>query len=81
MKTYFQHGQKPCEINIDIIKEHVGLNVDNRGKNNQIIKDIFVLLRQLGFIEYHIEKDFDVVSGGYKTKYILDKVDNKVDFT
>lgn len=81
IKTYFQHGQRPCEINIDVIKNHVGLNVDNRGRNNEVIKDIFLLLKKLGLIEYHTEKTFDAVSGGFKTRYILDKVDNKVDFT
>lgn len=81
IKTYFQHGQRPCEINIDVIKNHVGLNVDNRGRNNEVIKDIFLLLKKLGLIEYHTEKNFDAVSGGFKTRYILDKVDNKVDFT
>lgn len=81
IKTYFQHGQRPCEINIDVIKNHVGLNVDNRGRNNEVIKDIFLLLKKLGLIEYHTEKNFDAVSGGFKTRYILDKVDNKIDFT
>lgn len=81
IKTYFQHGQNSCEVNIDMIKNHVGLNVDNRGKNNQIVKDIFLLLKKLGLINYHTEKVFDSVSGGFKTKYILDKVDNKVEFT
>lgn len=80
IKTYCQHGFKPCEINIDIMKQHVGLNVDNRGYNNQVIKDILALLWKLGFINFHVEKTFDAKTGGFKIRYILDRVDNKVEF-
>lgn len=80
LKSYFQHGQTSYEINLDILKAHVGLSVDNRGRNNQTIKDILLLLKKLGFIEYHIDRDFNAESGGFKTKYIIDKVDNRVEF-
>lgn len=80
LKSYFQHGQQPYEVNLDILKAHVGLSVDNRGRNNQTIKDILLLLKKLGFVEYHIERDFNAESGGFKTKYVIDKVDNRVEF-
>ena len=80
LKTYVQHGEESCEINFDIIKHYVGLNIQNRGSNNQIIKDIFIILKKLGLIEYHNEKRLDVQTGCYKTRYYLDKVDNKVTF-
>lgn len=80
LKSYFQHGQTSYEVNLDILKAHVGLSVDNRGRNNQTIKDILLLLKKLGFIEYHIGRDFNADSGGFKTKYIIDKVDNRVEF-
>ena len=31
LKTFAQHGENPCEINMDIIKAHVGLIKTNRG--------------------------------------------------
>jgi DNA-binding transcriptional ArsR family regulator len=78
LKTYIQHDMKSCEVNMDIIKAHVGLSTKNRAKNNEVIKDIFLLLERLGLIKYHIEKVFDASSGGYKTRYYLDFVDNTI---
>ena len=80
IKSYYQHGCTPYEVNLDVMKSHVGLNVDNRGKNNQTIKDILLLLRKLGLVEYHLENLMDDKTGGIKTKYIIDKVDNSIDF-
>lgn len=80
IKSYYQHNQEPFEVNIDVMKDFVGLNVDNRGSNNQVIKDIFLLLRKLGLISYHIDKVMDEKTGGYRTKYIIDKVDNYIQF-
>lgn len=81
IKSYFQHNQEPYEINLDILKAQVGLSADNRGRNNQVVKDILVLLERLGFVEYHVERDFNAETGGFKTKYIIDKVDNEVNFS
>lgn len=80
IKSYCQHGKQPYEVNLDVLKGHVGLSIDNRGKNNQTIKDILLLLKKLGFVEYHVEKDFSAETGGFRTKYIIDKVDNRVEF-
>lgn len=80
LKTYVQHGERACEINMDIIKAHVGLSKTNRGSNNEVIKDIFIILKQLGFIEYRMCKEMDSVTGGFKTRYILERVDNRVQF-
>jgi len=80
LKTFIQHNESACEINIDIIKGFVGLNISNRGNNNQIIKDIFIVLKKLGFIEYHMEKYTDEETGSIKTKYILDYVNNAIEF-
>lgn len=80
LKTFAQHGQNPCEVNMDIIKAHVGLSKTNRGSNNEVIKDIFIILKQLGLIEYHIYKEMDQTTGGYRSRYILDRVDNRVQF-
>lgn len=79
LKTYIQHDGS-CEVNMDIIKGHIGLNKANRGSNNEIVRDIFMVLKKLGLIEYRIEKSIDVNTGGYKSKYILEKVDNRVQF-
>ena len=81
LKTYVQHGEGPCEVNLDIIKGYVGLSQINRGKNNEVVRDIFIILKQLGLIDYHIEKILDAKTGGYRTRYILDKVDNMVQFS
>ena len=78
LKTYVQHGMNSCEVNMDIIKTHVGLSTKNRAKNNEVIKDIFLILEKLGLIKYHTEKVFDSSSGGYKTRYFLDYVDNTI---
>ena len=78
LKTYIQHGEQSCYVNMDIIKSYVGLSKSNRGTNNEVIRDIFVVLKQLGFIDYHIEKEMDSKTGGFKTKYVLDRVDNRV---
>lgn len=80
IKTYIQHYERPFEVNLDIMKEQVGLNVDNRGNNNQIIKDIFVLLKTLGLIEYRAERELDIDTGGFKTRYVIEQVNNKVRF-
>lgn len=80
LKTFAQHGQNPCEVNMDIIKAHVGLSKTNRGSNNEVIKDIFIILKQLGLIEYHVYKEMDQTTGGYRSRYILDRVDNRVQF-
>lgn len=80
LKTYVQHGESPCEINMDIIKAYVGLSKSNRGTNNEVVRDIFVVLKQLGFIDYHSYKEMDATTGGFKTKYVLDRVDNRVRF-
>lgn len=79
LKTFIQHNEKPCQINIDIIKKYVGLSISDRG-NNQIIKDCFLVLEKLGFISYHIEKIKDDKTGGVKTIYILDNVNNSIKF-
>ena len=81
IKTFVQHESKPCEINLDIIKTYVGLSKSNRGTNNEVVRDIFVVLKKLGLIEYHTEKIFDAKTGGYKSRYILDKVDNRVELS
>lgn len=80
LKTFAQHGENPCEVNMDIIKAHVGLSKTNRGSNNEVIKDIFIILKQLGLIEYHVCKEIDQKTGGYRSRYILDRVDNRVQF-
>lgn len=80
LKTYIQHGSKTCEVNMDVMKAHVGLSKTNRGTNNEIIRDILMVLKKLGLIEYHIEKTLDENTGGYRAKYVLEKVDNRVQF-
>ena len=80
LKTFAQHGQNPCEVNMDIIKAHVGLSKTNRGSNNEVIKDIFIILKKLGLIEYHVHKEIDQATGGYRSRYVLDRVDNRVQF-
>lgn len=77
LKTYIQHGEKPCQITLDIIKEQVGLCTSNRCLNNEIVKDCLLVLRQLGLIEYNDEKIKDEKTGGIRHIYILDKVNNK----
>ena len=47
---------------------------------NEVIKDIFIILKQLGLIEYHVNKEIDKTTGGYRSRYILDRVDNRVQF-
>lgn len=79
LKTYFQHEQKPCLINIDIMKAQLGLNVQNRGFNNEIITDTLTLLKSLGFIDYNVTKELSVDTGGYRTTYTLLKVNNRID--
>ena len=81
LKSYFQHGQKPFNINIDILKAQVGLSSANRGTNNEVITDTLILLKKLGFIDYKVIKEMDKVSGGFKTVYILLSVDNYIDWT
>ena len=81
LKSYFQHGQKPFNINIDILKAQVGLSSANRGTNNEVITDTLVLLKKLGCIDYKVVKEMDKVSGGFKTVYILLSVDNYIDWT
>ena len=81
LKSYFQHGQKPLNINIDILKAQVGLSSANRGTNNEVITDTLILLKKLGFIDYKVVKEMDKVSGGFKTVYILLSVDNYIDWT
>ena len=81
LKSYFQHGQKPFSINIDILKAQVGLSSANRGTNNEVITDTLILLKKLGFIDYKVVKEMDKVSGGFKTVYILLSVDNYIDWT
>ena len=81
LKSYFQHGQKPFNINIDVLKAQVGLSSANRGTNNEVITDTLILLKKLGFIDYKIVKEMDKVSGGFKTVYILLSVDNYIDWT
>lgn len=80
LKTYIQHGESSCEVNMDIIKGHVGLSKSNRGTNNEVIRDIFMILKKLGLIEYRIEKSLDSNTGGYRSKYVLERVDNRVQF-
>lgn len=77
LKTFIQHNEQPCQITLDVIKEHVGLCANNRCLNNEIIKDCLAVLRQLGLIEYHEEKVKDEKTGGMKHIYVLDKVNNK----
>ena len=81
LKSYFQHGQKPLNINIDVLKAQVGLSSANRGTNNEVITDTLILLKKLGFIDYKVVKEMDKVSGGFKTVYILLSVDNYIDWT
>ena len=81
LKSYFQHGQKPFNINIDVLKAQVGLSSANRGTNNEVITDTLILLKKLGFIDYKVVKEMDKVSGGFKTVYILLSVDNYIDWT
>ena len=81
LKTYIQHGKTECNVNMDIIKAYVGLSKSNRGTNNEVIRDIFLVLKQLGFIDYHLVKEMDPATGGFKTKYVLDRVDNRVQFS
>lgn len=81
LKSYFQHGQKPFNINIDILKAQVGLSSANRGTNNEVITDTLILLKKLGFIDYKVVKEMDKISGGFKTVYILLSVDNYIDWT
>ena len=81
LKSYFQHGQKSFNINIDILKAQVGLSSANRGTNNEVITDTLILLKKLGFIDYKVVKEMDKISGGFKTVYILLSVDNYIDWT
>lgn len=81
LKSYFQHGQKPFNINIDVLKAQVGLSSANRGTNNEVITDTLILLKKLGFIDYKVVKEMDKISGGFKTVYILLSVDNYIDWT
>ena len=81
LKSYFKHGQKPFNINIDVLKAQVGLSSANRGTNNEVITDTLILLKKLGFIDYKVVKEMDKVSGGFKTVYILLSVDNYIDWT
>ena len=81
LKSYFQHGQKSFNINIDILKAQVGLSSANRGTNNEVITDTLILLKKLGFIDYKVVKEMDKASGGFKTVYILLSVDNYIDWT
>ena len=81
LKSYFQHGQKPFNINIDVLKAQVGLSSANRGTNNEVITDTLILLKKLGFIDYKVVKEMDKVSGGFKTVYILLSVDNYIVWT
>lgn len=80
LKTYVQHGCQPCEVSLEVIKGYVGLSKTNRGSNNEIIRDIFIVLNRLGLIQYKLEKVLDQATGGYKTKYILEEVNNQVRF-
>ena len=80
IKSYYQHNCEPFEINLDVMKDFVGLNVDNRGRNNQIMKDILLLLQKLGLVDYRIDRVMDEKTGGYRTKYIIEKVDNSIQF-
>ena len=80
LKTYVQHREQPCEVNLDVIKGYVGLNKANRGSNNEIIRDIFIVLNRLGLIQYRVEKVLDQTTGGHKTRYILEEVNNQVRF-
>lgn len=80
LKTYIQHNESSCQINLDVIKEYVGICVSNRGCNNQVIKDSLLILQKLGFIQYHTERKLDGETGGIRTIYILDKVYNFVTF-
>lgn len=80
LKTYVQHKEQPCEVNLDVIKGYVGLNKANRGSNNEIIRDIFIVLSRLGLIQYKVEKALDQATGGHKTRYILEEVNNQVRF-
>lgn len=80
LKTYIQHGEESCKINLDVIKGYVGICVSNRGCNNQIIKDCLLILEKLGFIAYHVEKEIDEKTGGVKTIYFLDEVNNSIKF-
>ena len=81
LKSYFQHGQKPFNINIDVLKAQVGLSSANRGTNNEVITDTLILLKKLGFIDYKVVKEMDKVSGGFKTVYVLLSVDNYIVWT
>lgn len=80
LKTYVQHGCQSCEVSLEVIKGYVGLSKTNRGSNNEIIRDIFIVLNRLGLIRYKLEKVLDQATGGYKTKYILEEVNNQVRF-
>jgi hypothetical protein len=80
LKTFVQHGEESCRINLDMIKSYVGVCVSNRGCNNQIVKDCLMVLEKLGFIQYHVEKEVDPETGGVKTIYLLDKVNNFITF-
>lgn len=80
LKTYIQHGSQACEVNLEVIKGYVGLSKTNRGSNNEIIRDIFLVLSKLGLIKFKAEKALDQATGGYKTRYVLEEVNNKVDF-
>ena len=80
LKTYIQHGSQACEVNLEVIKGYVGLSKTNRGSNNEIIRDIFLVLSKLGLIKFKAEKALDQTTGGYRTRYILEEVNNKVDF-
>ena len=80
LKTFIQHGERPCVINLDILKDYVGLNRANRGTNNQIIKDNLIVLERLGLIRYHKERRLDEKSGYHKVVYVLDFVNNMINF-
>ena len=81
IKTFIQHGSNPCEINLSVIRDYLGLKTGkNDRKNNYLITDVFLLLQKLGLIQFHTEKIKDKKTESVKMCYILDIVNPNLDF-
>lgn len=78
IKTWFQHDQQPFYFTFDYLKSYVGLSVKDKNKNNQVIKDILIVLQKLGLIKYTVEHIYVQETGCVKTLYKITDVDNEV---
>ena len=72
-------GNKSFIFTIDSLKSLVGLSVKNRGKNNEIIKGILLLLKRLGLINWQEMKAGTTDSP--KTYYVVTYMTNDLEAT